>query len=310
MSLSRQNLLDRQSLPLEAKVVMTQARIREWYRHFDGDVYVSLSGGKDSCVLNHIVGCTSGVYDVPSVFCDTGLEYPEVRGIAMKYADIVLRPEMTFKQVIQKYGYPCISKEQAQYIREARHSTDKMRDLRINGRDGRFKISDKWMFCIDAPFEISEQCCSVMKKRPFKLFERETGRKPMVATMAHESSLRKQKYLRDGCNAFDSKRPMSTPMGFWTDQDVLRYILDNDVEYASVYGDIVETEDGLALTGETRTGCMFCMFGVQSEQCPNRFQRMELTHPRQYAYCMDKLGLRGVMGFLGIPCENDQLRLF
>ena len=44
-----------QSLPLSAKVVMTQQRIREWYEHWDGMVYVSFSGGKDSTVLLHLV---------------------------------------------------------------------------------------------------------------------------------------------------------------------------------------------------------------------------------------------------------------
>ena len=36
------------------KVVLeenTKKRIKEWYEHFDGEVYVSFSGGKDSTVL-------------------------------------------------------------------------------------------------------------------------------------------------------------------------------------------------------------------------------------------------------------------
>lgn len=41
-------LKQKQSLPLEAKIVMTLRRIREWYEYWDGNVYVSFSGGKDS----------------------------------------------------------------------------------------------------------------------------------------------------------------------------------------------------------------------------------------------------------------------
>ncbi len=41
-------LQQKQSLPLEAKIAMTQQRIREWYEHWDGEVYVSFSGGKDN----------------------------------------------------------------------------------------------------------------------------------------------------------------------------------------------------------------------------------------------------------------------
>jgi len=112
--------------------------------------------------------------------------------------------------------------------------------------------------------------------------------------------------MRHGCNAFDIKKAKSTPIGFWTEQDVLRYLAENGIEYASCYGDIVERGDGkLSNTGVERTGCMFCMFGVQYEKTPNRFQKMQRDYPRQYAYCMDKLGIGNVLDFAGIPREYE-----
>lgn len=48
-------LKQKQSLPLEAKIAMTLRRIREWYEYWDGNVYVSFSGGKDSTVLLELV---------------------------------------------------------------------------------------------------------------------------------------------------------------------------------------------------------------------------------------------------------------
>lgn len=162
-------LKQRQALPLEAKIVFTQSRIREWYSHYQGDVYVSYSGGKDSTVLLDIV---KGMFpDVPAVFCDTGLEYPEVRELALRKADVVLKPEMNFKQVIEKYGYPIPSKEQALFIRQARHSAEKTKAIRLG--DGRFSVSKKWRSLLIAPFEVSEKCCNVMKKKPFRKFQRE-----------------------------------------------------------------------------------------------------------------------------------------
>ena len=82
----------------------------------------------------------------------------------------------------------------------------------------------------------------------------------------------------------------------------MHYIKEFDVPYCPVYGEIVG-DDALTTTGRTRTGCMFCMFGAQLEKEPNRFQRMKVTHPKQYAYCMDKLGLREVLEYIGVSYE-------
>ena len=302
-SVTYEQMRERQSMPIEAKVRFTEQRIKAWYLHYYGDVYVSFSGGKDSTVLRHIV---KGIFpDVPAVFCDTGLEYPEVRELALRKADVVIRPKMNFKQVIEKYGYPIPSKEQAQFIREIRTTkSEKLRDLRLNGRhDGTSfgRVSKKWMRLIDAPFAISERCCSVMKKYPFKRYQKETGRKCMTANMASDSKLREKQYMKRGCNVFDAKDPKSSPMAIWTEQDVLRYIKDNGIEYASCYGDIIEGADGrLRTTREDRTGCMFCMFGIQFDATPNRFQRMERDYPKQYDYCINKLGIGRVLDYVGI----------
>lgn len=230
-----EDLRQRQSLPLQAKILMTQRRIREWVDYWHDDVYVSFSGGKDSTVLKHIV---DQMYDdIPAVFVNTGLEYPEIQTFvrevkAGKYPcfnpDVeIIRPEMRFDEVIQRYGYPVISKEVSQVLHEARAmlargKTDgaQLRKLRgekldKDGKKSTFNL-ERYGYLLDAPFPISHKCCAVMKKNPVKKYERRTGRKPMVATMACESAARQTAWMRNGCNAFDAKRPMSTPMSFWT----------------------------------------------------------------------------------------------
>lgn len=82
----------------------------------------------------------------------------------------------------------------------------------------------KYEFLLNAPFEVSNKCCDVMKKNPLHNYEKKTGRKPITAQMAEESRLRTQKWLQHGCNAFDAKKKISNPMSFWTEQDVLKYI--------------------------------------------------------------------------------------
>lgn len=107
-----------QALPLDAKILMTQQRIREWYNFFNGNVFISFSGGKDSTVLTHLV---HDMYpNVPLVFANTGLEYPEIQAFARDMGAEFVRPKMRFDEVIIQYGYPIISKEVAEAISFAR----------------------------------------------------------------------------------------------------------------------------------------------------------------------------------------------
>ena len=104
-AMKRNFLKQRQSLPLHLKIELSKNRIKQFYEHFDGQVYVSFSGGKDSTVLLHLV--RSLYPEVPAVFVDTGLEYPEVRQFVKQTENtITIRPKITFKQVLEKYGEP------------------------------------------------------------------------------------------------------------------------------------------------------------------------------------------------------------
>lgn len=291
MKLQGWQLRQRQQLPLEMKVRLSQERIKAWYEYWKGDVYVSFSGGKDSTALLDLV---RDLYPkVPAVFFDTGLEYPEVRDFAINTENVTcVTPKMPFTQVIKTYGYPVVSKENAQKIAEIRTTnSEKLRNKRLYGDEkGNGKLAEKWKFLLDAPFKISAKCCEVMKKGPARRYEKESGRKPIVGLLASDSSYRAVSYLQHGCNSFSTNRPMSNPMGFWRTEDIWKYIKTRDLPYSCVYEQ-----------GYTMTGCMFCMFGIQKEEEPNRFQKMKRTHPKQYTYCMDRLGLAEVLDYMNIP---------
>ncbi len=95
---------------------------------------------------------------------------------------------------------------------------------------------ERYKFLLEAPFEIADHCCSIMKKSPMHSYTKKTGRMPITAQMASESRLRTTYWLKNGCNGFDMKSPISNPMSFWTEQDVLEYIFDNLISIADVYG--------------------------------------------------------------------------
>lgn len=105
------DLYQMQSLPLNQKIKMTERRISEWVDEYGEDgVYVSFSGGKDSTVLLDI--CRKLYPNIKAVFIDTGLEYPEIREFVKNFENVDwVKPKMNFRQVIEKYGYPFISKE-------------------------------------------------------------------------------------------------------------------------------------------------------------------------------------------------------
>jgi len=278
------------------KLQLAKANIIEFYEQLEGKCYVSFSGGKDSSVLLHIA---RKLYpDIEAVFVDTGLEFPEIREFIKTFDNVTwLKPKMTFKEVIEKYGYPVISKENAQKIDQYRNDkSEKTKKTRMFGnisKNGKLcgKLPNKWRYMINAPFKISSKCCNKLKKDPFYKFEKQTGKFPIEGVRKQESAVRNQ---RQGCNMFDKKRPTSWALGSWTDDDINNYIKDNNIKLAEVYN-----------MGYERTGCMFCMFGCHLEK-ESRFERMKKTHPKQYDYCMTKLGLKEVLDYY----LNQQTKLF
>lgn len=126
-----------------------------------------------------------------------------------------------------------------------------------------------------------------MKKQPAKKYDRATKMYPILGTMASESRLRMQAWVRHGCNSFEGSVKSSTPLSFWTEQDVLRYISENHIEISSAYGDVVCEDGEYRTTWAQRTGCLFCGFGAHLEKTgTTRFQRLKQDYPKLYDYCM------------------------
>lgn len=247
---------------------------------------------------------------------------------------IILHPEKPFWQVVRDYGYPVISKEVSECVCNARkhlkngkyethykklfgeseYKNNKNTNLQpqrvqklmgtLKTKDGKDKSAynlEKWKLLIDCPFNISSKCCSIMKKTPLHKYNKQNKAHPITAEMAEESRLRLEQWLRNGCNGFDMKEPKSTPMSFWTEQDILEYIKTYNVEIPSVYGEVindVDIEEGfeqlamletgckLKTSGCNRTGCMFCLYGSHLEKGKSRFERLKETHPKIYEYCI------------------------
>ena len=140
------DLYQMQALPLSAKIRMTENRIRAWVDEYGEDgVYVSFSGGKDSTVLLDIARRLFP--NIKAVFVDTGLEYPEIRDFVKTFENVDwIKPKKNFRQVIDEYGYPFISKEVSSCVDGARkylkaltdRQTDRQTDSAVCCTHGRF----------------------------------------------------------------------------------------------------------------------------------------------------------------------------
>lgn len=143
----------------------------------------------------------------------------------------IVRSKTTFFDVVKTEGYPVASKKIARMIRDVRDyftehdikysdiephldqgvsTADYLRTLhfpatiilRLSGytRENHicktWSIPKKWRFLIDAPFPISEHCCDILKKQPIKLVQKEVQANPIYGTLAEDSQMRKDAYLK------------------------------------------------------------------------------------------------------------------
>jgi len=341
-----QELRERQNFSLDEKIKWTIERYLDFLDiyHKEG-VYLSFSGGKDSHTLADIIErLHSGEFEIylekeyryfyvayvkckpspPKVFADTGLEFPEIRKHVRKFENVTwLKPKTLWREVVEKYGFLIGGKKVSRMINDVRNPTknnEASRTLYLTGikRDGskskNFLIPKRWRKLIDAPFNISQKCCDIFKKEPFKRYEKETGRKPISGTTAEESDMRRISYLQTGCNTF-GEDAISRPFSIWREVDVWAYSNRFQIRFAEVYYareiDFVE-DDGMirkvTVVAEKRTGCMFCLIGTPN-QIQERFDRLSITHTKQYNFLMDTVGIRKVFEWIGIK-KKTQTKLF
>lgn len=190
----------RQAWPLNQKIDHSLYVIESFISHFNGDVYVSFSGGKDSTVLLDL--CRKVKPDIKAVFCNTGNEFPDivkfVRGKIANGENIeIIHPAINPKKAVEQYGFPIHSKEMARKIYYGRRGAEWA--LRcLNKQSSIYGLKPQFRYLLETKYEISDYCCKFLKKKPFQKFEKETKLHPIIGTMASESLLRQTQYLRRG----------------------------------------------------------------------------------------------------------------
>jgi 3'-phosphoadenosine 5'-phosphosulfate sulfotransferase (PAPS reductase)/FAD synthetase len=235
------------------------------------DPVISFSGGKDSTVLMHLIRNILKK-NIPAVFVNTGNEYPEIIKFVRTFDNVtVLRPKIHLKQIIDKYGFPLISKDYSKMIYRLRRGIKSsgiyLSKTFSSGKDNQWFLPEKYRYLINERFSCSDKCCGFLKKQPLSKLDSITGE------MAQESRLRQKSWIKIGCNNFNKKQSRSKPLSIWTQNDIREYIRLFNVRICPIYDDY-RTE---------RTGCMFCGFGAHLEKY-SRFEYLMENHPKLYKW--------------------------
>ena len=345
-----QAMVEKQRLPYNIKVMMAKDRIREFYdeaktRGYDCHVSV---GGLDSIVLGHLIrsmGYTEEM--VPFVSAST-LEDISIQRIHKEMGCIVVQPLKPKVRILQEEGFPVLSKRIANKINTIANPTEKNKTVRHAiitgecGEQGHFAKDSKMQLPMTylklfggldeegralgygAPtnFKVSHKCCYYLKEAPCDNWAKDHNSVPYLGLMASEGGQRADALEEHGCNYFGKTTARSCPFSFFFHSDVIHLAVDLGVHIPKIYGEvkISETRNEFGdyeytTTGEQRTGCSMCGFGIQLEKRPHRFDRLFERNPKEWDFWMnkcctddtgEKYGWGRVLDYIGIPWRDPE----
>lgn len=263
--------------------------------------YLSYSGGKDSHFLYWFIKEYLHDSEIEIVAVNTYMEHPDISARMYKYADRVLLPAMKPFEIKEKYGSPCFSKIQDEFImRYQRGYRTESLMQRITGEtfigsDGKeykstFNLNKtaRELMISGKLHKVSPMCCKKIKKDTLKKYEKQSGKKPILGVRGAEGKLRETKYK--ACFTKDGK---FTPLYDLSDE-LLNAIYDR---YQIGIPNVYQYTD--------RTGCMGCPYGSWKGETE---KELELLSPAQQRFVIELF--RESYDVLGIDYKHIQQKLF
>lgn len=319
----------------EDKIKLSEETISDWINHWGiRKVYASISFGSQSVVLFDLVakvaahGCHNDSIknsDMKFVYIDTGVELPGNIETAYRYKDKyptmldIVHNDKPPEEII-KNGYPLISKGVTRCVSDVQRAKVKYNDTykesytykRIVQGHGRYSLKEKQLYLLDVDVPVNSNCCNDFKMKPLRKWEKQECRYyPFTGEIKEESRNRRDGIAKQGLNRYNASIvKKSTPLGIWTQQDIIRYTLEHDLDYSCEYGRILEENGVLRFSDEQRTGCYICPYGACREgNKDNSLLRLERKYPeihRKVISDVEKggLGFRKSYEIQGIKYSN------
>lgn len=338
-------MVQKQNVDYATKVTMSKARIKAFIEEASRRGYnchVSV-GGLDSIVLANLIKNMG--YDIPFVSASS-LEDKSIQAVHKELGCIEVKPLKPKVQILQEEGFPVLSKKIANKINTLANPTEQNQTVRhaiITGECGeqghfatnsKMKLPNRYLklfggldeegrqlgYKAPSDFKVSHKCCYFLKEAPCDNWAKEHNSVPFLGLMASEGGQRADALEEHGCNYFGKTTARSCPFAFYWHSDIVHLAVDLGVHIPEIYGEVVveKDENGKEIyktTGEQRTGCSMCGFGIQLENRPHRFDRLYERSPQEWDFwmnncCVDENGISygwgRVLDYIGIPWRDPE----
>lgn len=342
-------MLMKQHAPYSVKVRMAQDRIRDFIAECDkrGLNYHCSVGGLDSIVLGSLIRAMGYGSDKVPFVSASQLEDKTIQNVHKELGCICVKPLKSKVKVLQEEGFPVLSKKIANKINTLANPTEDNKTVRHAiitgecGAQGHFATDSKMRLPktylklfggldeegkalgYGSPnFKVSHKCCYYLKEAPCDIWAKENNSVPFLGIMASEGGQRADALEENGCNYFGKTTIRSAPFAFFYHHDVVRLAVDLGVHIPEIYGNVEITKELDAFgepiyttTGEQRTGCSMCGFGIQLESRPHRFDRLYERNPKEWDFWMNgcvieedgtKYGWGRVLDYIGIAWKDPE----
>lgn len=258
--------------------------------------YLSYSGGKDSHFLYWFIKEYLHDDKIEIVAVNTYMEHPEISARMYKYADRVLLPEMKPLEVKDKYGSPCFSKIQDEFIMRYQKGcrTEPLMNLITGKNKSTFNLNKtaRELTLSGKIHKVSPMCCKKLKKETMHRYEKQSGKKPILGVRGAEGKLRSAQYK--ACFTKDGK---FTPLHDLSDELLNAIYKRYQIEIPNIYKYI------------DRTGCFGYPYGSWKHHTE---KELKLLSQNQYKFVVnlfhesyDVLGIDYDKSVLNIEKEDN-----
>ncbi len=249
-------------------------------KYGEENFYISFSGGKDSTVLHHLIDEALPQNKIPRIYINTGIEYNEIRKFVSELKEqdtriVIYDSKVNIKSMLNEKGYPFKSKEHSYKLNMYQKNGAETKSVNKYITENSFGCPAilKYQFTESFKLKVSDRCCSELKKKPIKRYEKETNRSISILGLRMEEGGQRANHA--GCVVFDSNHSLKKfkPLNPCSNEFIEWYIQSRNIELCRLYYYPFNFK---------RTGCKGCPYAIDLQ---NQLEIMSKYFPNERKQC-------------------------